>query len=154
MAKEGTLIPADLYVQPPKNLRLKQKSDFSLFVRQFPPEYFIQADVIHISRYLRTEKTLMSVEEEIAALGSFVTENDLGTESIHPLVRVHDIYLNQLIKIGMLIQVTPPQRPMGVGGGGMKDITPQKKTVRMLFKYTNGDDEGVADSKEVIDVSA
>lgn len=145
----GELVPADLYVQPPKALKLKAKSAFTVFVRQFPPEFFIEADVQLIVRYLMILGRLEQIDGEMLSTDDYITVNDLGTEAVHPLMRVYDMMLNQALKLGAVLQVIPPVRiPLikEVGPGLGSNSSSRQKLVRLLYKYTDEETAEIVDA--------
>lgn len=146
----GEVIPTDLYIQPPKELKLKAKSAFCQFVRQFPPEYFMQSDAELITRYLNVLNRLSLIDAEMQSIDDFTTVNDLGTEAVSPLLRAYDLALSQAMKLGMLLRVLPTAREgklLNVGSGSTSDG--RKKQLRLLYKFTP--EEGQPDNTRIVD---
>jgi len=133
MAK-SEIIPADLYIKPPGPLKLRAKKEFVTFIRQFPPEYFLQCDAAIVQRYLTTLSRLDQVELELTSIDDYITENDMGTEAIHPLVRVHDLLLNQYFKLSGLLRIAPTVRSFG--GLQLPGAEPVSNKRRLSFKFT------------------
>lgn len=132
MAK-SELIPADLYVQAPRTLKLKAKSDFAVFVRQFPPEYFMAADVPMITYFLEALRRFEEVSRQLGTIDSLVTENDLGTESVHPLWKVRNDLIREINTWSAYLRVAPPLRT-----STLAPLLPsQKPAVRLLYNFTN-----------------
>jgi phage terminase small subunit len=147
------LIPADLYVQPPKKLKLRARGAFTQFVQMFPPEYFIEADVSNIVRFLQLERRIEEIEDELTSIEFYITENDMGTQSVHPLIKVYETFQKQYLNIAEYLRISPKLRDMHLP----RDVTPgassRAKEVRMLFKYT--DENGDASRTErIADASA
>jgi phage terminase small subunit len=132
MGKKKEVIPADLFVKPPRALTLKAKADFTEFVRQFPPSYFIEADTRPIVYLLAAMRRLEEVDSELHRVEFLITENDMGTESVHPLWKVHCDLVKEIATWSAYLRVTPMIRePLMVGAGRTG-----KRDIKMVYNFS------------------
>lgn len=153
MAQTGELIPADLYVQPPKKLRLALKSEFARFVRQFPPEHFIETDVPFILQYLVLRERLARLRVSLASEQNWVTENRLGTETQHPYTRLEESWTAMLMKLCAFLRVAPDIRndalPRQVAGRSMVGVTGASGPLRIVYRESSYDPDEMAEDADV-----
>lgn len=137
MAKNKDIVPADLYVQAPKNLKLKDKGAFARFVHQFPPEYFIEADVDYIVYLLDAHRRFQEISDELRQIEFYITENDQGTESVHPLWKVRESLVKEIGMWSGYLRIAPLVREPYFKEAGRGTGLPEKKTVRIMYNYNN-----------------
>lgn len=136
------MYPNDLYVQPPKEMAFKQRVQFQMFVRQFAPEAFIEADVPFISQYLDLWEIMREVVCQIKEMdsGDYVVSNMYGIPTIaNPIFQVYKNLSAELRVLANYLQVSPQSRyqPAILEAERTPVDGQSRKTIRMVNNFIN-----------------
>ena len=142
MAKQLKKTP---YIKPPRRESLSVKAEFADLVHQYEPEYFRQSDASLIMEYLKAHTKLRILSTELVEIEDYISENDMGTESVHPIVRAYDICFKQMLTLSNALKLNPTSREgktLNVNNANDERTTgPTNK--RLVFKFaqlTSSDD--------------